>query len=481
METDPKETDQTPTIEDIDPIQAEQPTEAETTQEDAPAKSESLTTSSPKRSSSKLIILALVILFVIIVGAISAYFYLQSAKPQPTTQVPQSTPTPFTFKAEVQYLTGSAYKLIDDRRSEILEGDVLNEADVIETDADSRIVLSLDDGSVIRIDESSKITLSALTSSLSSVAQSTGYVFYRVQKDEAHKFEVVAGEVKIESLGTAYSVEKQNEVTVKVFEDKVKVLSEDTEQEVSKDQEWDEDSQDVTEIDKEKLAESDFYQWSLKEENLATPTPSPTPKPTATAKPVVSNSYKIKAFAKNVSGGIEITWESSVDSPKGYKVVKNLTGSPVYPGDDFKYLNDANARSVKWELQDGKLWHFRVCQYLGGSCGEYSNDVTVTASGSSDEGVSGVESITLSSEKKDGSTAKLNWSVEGTASKGYKVCWSTSSDPTYPAKSGDWATPTSATNFEVGSLESGKTYYFRVCELLSGTCGTYSNQASLTF
>lgn len=441
------------------------------------------TGSLPKKFSPKTIITLLILLLIIIAAVVGIFLYLQSnKKPETLTQVSQATPTPFTFKAKVEYLTGSAYKIIEERKVEILEGDILNEGDVIETGTETRLVLSLDDGSVIRVDAESQVTLSKMTSPFSSITQSTGNVFYRVNKDENHKFEVLAGEVKIESLGTAYSVEKEEKVKVKVFESKVKVLSENTEMEVGTDQEWNELSKEVTEIDNKELSESEFYNWSLTEENLISPTPTPTPKPIATAKPAVSNSYKIKAYAKKVSGGIEITWESSIDSPKGYKVIKNLTGNPIYPGDEFKYLNDANARSVKWELQDGKTWHFRVCQYLGGKCGEYSNDVSVTAdSTSSDTTTSSVISINLSASKKNESTASLSWTVEGTSAKGYKVVWSTSQNPTYPPRKGDWATPTTATSFDIGSLESGKTYYFRVCELLSGTCGTYSNQSSLSF
>lgn len=462
------------------------PQEAKTAAPSSPltppeAVSEEPKTSSGKKISPKTIVLLLISLVVVIAAGVGVYLYMQSKnKPVPLAQVLQATPTPFAFKAKVQYLTGSAYKLVDERKVEILEGDILDEGDIIETGEDTRLVISFDEGSVLRVDAESRITLSKMTSPLSSVAQESGNVFYRVNKDEEHKFEVLAGEVIIESLGTAYSVEKQDDVKVKVFESKVKVLAEETETEVGEDQEWNDTSKEVTEIDSEEIADSEFYNWSLTEEKLISPTVTPTPKPVATAKPAISDSYKIKAYAKKVAGGIEITWESSVDSPKGYKVIKNLTGNPSYPGDnDLKYLNDPNARSVVWDIKDGKTWHFRVCQYLGGSCGEYSNDVVITADGNT--GTGSVSSISLGAEKSK-LYAKLTWSAVGTAANGFKVVWSVNPDPTYPPRDGDSVSVTTSYDRTLGPLEEGKTYYFRVCEYLgSGACGTYSNQATLSF
>ena len=455
------------------------------------AQSETPTPSDKKKISPKTAILFLILIVGVVAAVVAIFLYLQNAKkPTEPAQTSQEEPTPFTFKAKIEYLTGSAYKIIDERKIEILEGDILSQGDTIQTDKDSRLVLSLDDGSVIRIDEDSKIALSTLTSPLSSVTQDSGNVFYRINKDEDHKFEVVAGDVKIQSLGTAYSVENTDVVKVKVFESKVKVLSEETETEVGKDQEWDETSKEVKEIDSQKLADSEFYQWSLTEEKLAKETPAPTAKPTAKPTAVLqkdktqSGSY-IKLSGKAVSDGIKLQWEvSGVDTSKGFKVVKNLTGNPVYPGDHAQYVGSGTSYLL-WNITDGKTWRFRVCQYLDGKCGVYSNEITVTASGSSSVSEQGsISSISLSAEKISDSSAKLTWSVEGNAPKGFKVAWSKSTNPTYPPRDGDWWTYLSdpgTRSTEIGGLESGSTYYFRVCEYLGGPCGTYSNQATLAF
>lgn len=448
--------------------------------------------SKKRKLSPKTVILLLILLLGAIAASVALILYLRSADRTPSpAETSQSTPTPFTFRAKAEYLTGSAYKLIDDRRSQILEGDILDQDDVIETDKDSRLVISFDEGSVLRLDEESRITLSMLTSPLASVTQESGNVFYRVNKDEDHKFEVLAGDVKVETLGTAYSVEKEEKVKVKVFENKVKVLSQSTEVEVSEDQEWDETSQKVAQIDAQKLSASDFYQWSLTEEKLAKETPTPTAKPTAkpTAVPIKekeetqTGSY-IKLSGKAVAEGIKLQWKTvGLDTSKGFKIVKNLSGNPVYPGDHAQYMG-SDSTYYLWKLTDGKTWHFRVCQYADGKCGVYSNEITITASGSSSESEGGVSSITLSANKTDDTSAKLTWSVEGSSAKGFKVVWSTNQNPTYPTRDGDWFVYLSdpgSRSYKIGSLETGKTYYFRVCEYLGSGCGVYSNQTSLSF
>ncbi|MDF1497723.1 MAG: SH3 domain-containing protein [Patescibacteria group bacterium] len=83
-----------------------------------------------------------------------------------------------------------------------------------------------------------------------------------------------------------------------------------------------------------------------------------------------------------LSGGkADISWTlSDMDSPKGFKVVIDESANPVYPGNDYHYLTDPNIRTDIWTgLDSGATYHFRVCEYLGGYCGTYSNDVAITA------------------------------------------------------------------------------------------------------
>lgn len=89
-----------------------------------------------------------------------------------------------------------------------------------------------------------------------------------------------------------------------------------------------------------------------------------------------------------------------------------------------------------------------------------------------------VTSITLAN---DGSTAK--WSTVGYSKNGFKVVWSKNPGPTYPTRDGDKYTYLSDPNANTATLEAWSgagTYYARVCEYLGGTCGTYSNEITLS-
>jgi len=67
---------------------------------------------------------------------------------------------------------------------------------------------------------------------------------------------------------------------------------------------------------------------------------------------------------------------SNMTSDMGFKVVYNETGNPVYPGNTYHYYSDGNVRGDIWtDLTPGKTYYFRTCEYLGGKCGVYSNQV----------------------------------------------------------------------------------------------------------
>ncbi|MBN1169160.1 FecR domain-containing protein [Candidatus Woesebacteria bacterium] len=440
----------------------------------------------------RLIIILAIISFILFFASFLLSKYLNNSKKQPESIAQQPTPTIYSFKATAVYLTGNVSKVVNDRKVEIKEGDVLSEGDQIVTDEDSRVVLELDEGTIIRLGDSTKIILTQLQSGSTQIDEETGILFARVEKDESHKFITIAGGVTVESLGTAFSVEKDEEdVNVKVFESEVVIKKQEGDEvQLEEDKEWSRQENEIKNIDQKKLADSEFYEWSLNEEKLVTPTPSPTPKPPVPTSTPAPN-YQISLSASPTDSGIKFSWTvNGIEIPQGFKIVKNENGNPVYPGNDYQYLTDPNTRSYTWKITDGKTWHFRVCQYLGGKCGVYSNDVKVTAPSGSDKSTketpeisSQVDSITLTTTKISDEKAKLTWSVSGTVPNGFKVVWSKSTGPTYPTRDGDWAQWLNGDSreYEIGALQAGNTYHFRICEYLSGKCGTYSNEQSLAF
>ena len=161
-----------------------------------------------------------------------------------------------------------------------------------------------------------------------------------------------------------------------------------------------------------------------------------------------------------------------MDSSKGFKVVKNTTGSPVYPGDAYHYLSDPAARSDTWTGLSAGTYYFRVCEYLGGSCGVYSNEIPVTIAGSTTTG-SGEIALSVSTS---GSTVNLSWDVTGIdTSAGFKIVKNSTGNPVYPGDSYVYKSDPSTRSYSWTGISEG-TWYFRVCEYVGGVCNTYSNE-----
>lgn len=81
--------------------------------------------------------------------------------------------------------------------------------------------------------------------------------------------------------------------------------------------------------------------------------------------------------------GDHVKWSVSGYSKNGFKVVWSKEANPTYPnreGDRYQYFSEpTRTSSEKLEAFDGAgTYYVRVCEYLGGSCGKYSNSVTVS-------------------------------------------------------------------------------------------------------
>lgn len=79
--------------------------------------------------------------------------------------------------------------------------------------------------------------------------------------------------------------------------------------------------------------------------------------------------------------GSEIEWVTSGYSPFGFKVVWSKNSGPTYPlrsGDKYNYYSDSNKNSDTLTAFSGDgIYYVRVCEYLGGKCGVYSNQISV--------------------------------------------------------------------------------------------------------
>lgn len=85
------------------------------------------------------------------------------------------------------------------------------------------------------------------------------------------------------------------------------------------------------------------------------------------------------------SAGSKISWVADGFSRYGFKVVWSKSENPAYPtreGDKYHYYSDPSANSDVLEAFSGSgIYYARVCEYLNGKCGTYSNQIKVELSG----------------------------------------------------------------------------------------------------
>ncbi len=220
------------------------------------------------------------------------------------------------------------------------------------------------------------------------------------------------------------------------------------------------------------------------------------------------------------SEGDKVRWEVDGYSAKGFKVVWSKTEGPTYPlrpvGDKYFYSSDSNLRetTITPFMGDG-TYYVRVCEYLGGACGLYSNEVKVVLGTETPvvctmeyapvcgdlgsvkktygnkcmmEGAgakylySGECGETKSVERIElqiAATNKVKWEAEGKSVRGFKVVWSMNPTPTYPTRVGDkynYHSDPSSYYSVLKAFSGTGVYYVRVCEYLGGACGVYSNE-----
>lgn len=437
---------------------------------------------------------------------------------------------PAIIGGEVVYAEGAVeYKTEGGEWTRAETGTALTEGDSIEVLESGRAIVNLDDGSVLRLNAESGITLTSMDPEAMVVTNDGGEVYSRVVEAE-RTFEMMAGSVTYESLGTAYNtVNLEGKKGVEVFHSSVKAITDGEETLVEEGKKWYAENTDdpdnekiVTDIADEDL-EKEFINWNKEEdsknfkeklgvfekEEIEEKAPAEeTEEPVEevkeeTEEPAVDNeplSGDI-ALAYNMNGNV--SWTTDLNSPDGFKLVWSKNEGPTYPtrdGDMYKYYSDPAARAgAVYFFDGGGTYYIRVCTYENGACGVYSNTVTATFYGEEEkeevkeepkeeteekpkeekkeEPISSVNSISLS-----GSGANVSWTVDGTSAKGFKVVWSKTDGPTYPCRSGDkyqYLSDPSASSTSLTAFDGSGTYYVRVCEYLGGACGVYSNQITV--
>lgn len=89
----------------------------------------------------------------------------------------------------------------------------------------------------------------------------------------------------------------------------------------------------------------------------------------------------VKSIWLAVGEAGRVHWKVDGHSSMGFKVVWSKTAGPTYPNrevDRYQFLDSPSANQAQLEAFDGSgTYYVRICQYLGGSCGTYSNEVKI--------------------------------------------------------------------------------------------------------
>lgn len=89
----------------------------------------------------------------------------------------------------------------------------------------------------------------------------------------------------------------------------------------------------------------------------------------------------VSSISLSGSGG-SVSWNVVGYAKKGFKVVWSKIAGPTYPtrsSDEYHYLSNPSTVSDSIDGFDGPGTYFvRVCEYTGGGCGVYSNQITVS-------------------------------------------------------------------------------------------------------
>lgn len=98
-------------------------------------------------------------------------------------------------------------------------------------------------------------------------------------------------------------------------------------------------------------------------------------------KEAVKNTTVVSSITASVNGNT-VKWSTVGYSKNGYKIVWSKNSNPTYPnrdGDKYVYLSEPSTSSTTLEAFNGAgTYYVKVCEYLGGSCGMYSNEVTIS-------------------------------------------------------------------------------------------------------
>ncbi len=94
---------------------------------------------------------------------------------------------------------------------------------------------------------------------------------------------------------------------------------------------------------------------------------------------IATSATPLSLTGSSVGGKINLSWtNNNSESPNGFLSIVSETPNVVFPGKEHHRLTTPTETTDSWSnLVLGKEYFFRVCQNLGGSCGAYSNELSL--------------------------------------------------------------------------------------------------------
>jgi len=222
---------------------------------------------------------SLVLAIIVILGAavvgLGVYFFTKEEAPTVTTTTPTSTVVRTELAATLAYQQGDVQVKKDGSDWQTVETDtVLHKGDSVKTGENSKAIIELENGDIVRLGYTSDIFLTSLQSDAVTVTQISGATYNRLIKNTARTYQVKIDEVTVQALGTAFDVvETEESVDVNVMESKVKILTDEGQQEVDEGESVTVDKEskeaDLTKINKNVLT-NEWYTWNKEEDSKTT-------------------------------------------------------------------------------------------------------------------------------------------------------------------------------------------------------------------
>lgn len=390
------------------------------------------------------------------------------------------------ISANLTFVQGEVYAKNKDSEWQVVDTDfVLSSGQSIKTGDESKAIIELNNGDMIRLAPLTTINFENLKEHEVIINQETGQSYHNLNP-EAQTYRVKSLASELTALGTKFNLITnldENRIKITVIENKVEIkvregdeiimnsiIDKDEEVDCYLDKEKNELLQ-FKNIDYEKLSEeSDWYGWNKEQDNnLKNNDIAKTDTEAEEEEYVEDFQLELSGIAQDDGNMIEWSQYPNNDF-QFYKIVRSTTSKEIsYPENDSikSYYRDDQLDYLDEEVEENERYYYRVC--LKNSKEEIicSNLVTLVSKIKEEN-----DSYTPDNNELDllanlsGQEVSLNWNKTNDPDFiNYRIVRSeTNSNPRYPAESyiGVISNKNSL-SFVDKNIKSGKKYFYRIC------------------